>query len=147
MIDVRFRVIVWHSKWMEDDKICIYLFIKHLEEVLKAELNKEPTETEMTQSTSATISKSCLRTSSSYMSVPHSLSFSTFSKAQKYVFTNSLPASLILSSTLKVENVKMPVGAVFSDLPAKTEISPFKGYQETCTTRDQTKAWNYQEIS
>ena len=128
MIDVRFRVIVRHSKWMEDDKIYIYLFIKHLERVLKAELNKEPTETEMTQSTSATISKSYLRTSSSYMSVPHSLSFSTFSKAQKYVFTNSLPPSLILSSTSMVENVKMPV-AVFSDLPAKTEISPFKGYQ------------------
>ena len=122
MIDVRFRVIVRHSKWMEDDKIYIYLFIKHLERVLKAELNKEPTETEMTQSTSATISKSCLQTSSSYMSVPHSLSFSTFSKAQKYVFTNSLPPSLILSSTSMVENVKMPV-AVFSDLPAKTEIS------------------------
>ena len=137
---------------MEDDEICIYLFIKHLEEVLKAELNKEPTETEMTQSTSATISKSCLRTSSSYMSVPHLLSFSTFSKAHKYVFTNSLPALSIFSSTLKVENVKMPV-AVFSDLPAKTDISPLKvtklmySVQETCTTKDQTKAWNYQEIS
>ena len=48
MIDVRFRVIVRLAKWMEDDKRCIYLFIKHLEEVLKAEPNKEPTETEMT---------------------------------------------------------------------------------------------------
>ena len=99
MIDVRFRVIVRHSKWMEDDEICIYLFIKHLEEVLKAELNKEPTETEMTQSTSATISKSYLRTSSSYMSVPHSLSFSTFSKAQKYVFIDVLSNVSTWSST------------------------------------------------
>ena len=31
------------------------------------------------------------------------------------------------SFTNKVEKVKMPVGAVLSDLPAKAEISPFKG--------------------
>ena len=48
MIDVRFRVIVRLAKWMEDDERCIYLFIKQLEEFLRAGNNKEPTETEMT---------------------------------------------------------------------------------------------------
>ena len=33
------------------------------------------------------------------------------------------------SFTNKIEKVKMPVGVVLSDLPAKAEISPFKGYQ------------------
>ena len=48
MLDVRFRVIVRLAKWMEDDDRCIYVFIKQLEDVLKAEPNKEPTDTEMT---------------------------------------------------------------------------------------------------
>ena len=37
MLDVRFRVIVRLAKWMEDDNRCIYLFIKQLEESLRAE--------------------------------------------------------------------------------------------------------------
>ena len=47
MLDVRFRVIIRLAKWMEDDERCIYIFIEQLEQVLKAESNKEPTETEM----------------------------------------------------------------------------------------------------
>ena len=48
MLDIRFRVIVRLAKWMEDDDRCIYLYIKQLEDSLRAEPNKEPSDTEMT---------------------------------------------------------------------------------------------------
>ena len=36
------------SQWMEDDERCIYLFVKKLEQILKTDTKKEPTETEIT---------------------------------------------------------------------------------------------------
>ena len=48
MIEVRFRVIVRLSQWMEDDERCIYLFVKKLEQILKTDTTKETTETEIT---------------------------------------------------------------------------------------------------
>ena len=47
MLDVRFRVIVRLAKWMEEDERCIYIFIKQLENSLKENSKREPTDTEM----------------------------------------------------------------------------------------------------
>lgn len=48
MIEVRFKVTVRLSQWMEDDERCIYLFVKKLEQILKTDTTKETTETEIT---------------------------------------------------------------------------------------------------
>ena len=84
MIEVRFRVIVRLSQWMEDDERCIYLFVKKLEQILKTDTTKETTETEITILTEYRNNYLELRLTNKFiLDVSAPLIFSIFLRAQK----------------------------------------------------------------
>ena len=83
MIEVRFKVTVRLSQWMEDDERCIYLFVKKLEQILKTDTTKETTETEITILTEYRNNYLELRLTNKFiLDVSAPLIFSIFLRAQ-----------------------------------------------------------------